>query len=635
MEISLNYSNHKNIVKDLSLYQDNGKEQAQYKERFELIYKDAKNYDLKLSNAKSFLETLSVSDMDTLKNFSGLHYKINIDDLSDEGAYNLLMHSYERYDFNNNGFTEIGATHAVLPVPRNMEADAKEAWVKTINKLDENDIVALYNLTLAIDTDRIEHSLAINISEMSEQKKEKLQENTSFDIDIFQKETLSKVYHPKQISVDDITNEVNNILDNRYTDTLSPEILEATNNFWNIFKIEYENIKKEKGEKIPTIELFEKKEQLSKQENKNRLGSLEQILQTVITEISSNSSDRYSLINDNRTPEEIIKEYRSLPGGDGIYVEGIFEQMQIDAALLLKKHEPSFKRDYPLYEKYKDIFTPVYSNYTREKANNLGRDLYEQFSNIKAMKDKAYLGGSQEDKDAFWDMYRDYMAYNKYLRKKYDIDMSFKYPYTQEASKAYNFTVYEQLENGVNLAEARQKASIVAGKFDDGEGFRFSSPLIAGIPENMDKEMIIMKGAIDYKKQIDLRDKGYKHDFSFMDYATNFGIDFKGIEARLLYEVELFSFLFENEKIVDKKLSELKSRASKDDEEIQSGSYAMKFKASIEKSLEDAKFAKKIFEKYADKIFAKDINDPLQKQIVEKAITTKNNIELTISTQSF
>ena len=637
METSQSYLAHKDIVKNLNFYEDNSKRQIQHQSKFELIYEDAKKYDIKLSNAKSFLTNLSNDEINTLKNFSGLTKAIKIDKLSNEGAYNLLMHSYEKYDFNNNGFTETAETYAVMPVPRNMESDAKKAWINAINNLEQKDTVALYTLTLAVDKERLKHSLAQNLNEMSETEKSYIQKNTSYDINKFQEDTLSKIYIPKQITIEDIGTEVKNILSKNYVDSKSSKVLDATSNFWNNFKVEYEKVKIEKGERVSTEELFNSKTQLSDMENINEIGALEEALQVIISKISQKSSQRNSFTNEIRTPEEIIKVYRSQPGMDGIYVEGIFEKMQSDAALLLKEHEPSFKLNYPLYEKYKDVFTPVYSNYTREKANNLGRDLYAQFPNIHEMKDKAYYGGTQEDMDAFWEMHRDYQAYNKYLRKKYDIDMSFKLPYTQEASKAYNFAVYEQLENGVNLVEATQMASIVAEKFGNGEGRRFYNHLLTGIPENMDETMKDLERAIDYKKQIDLKDKGYEHDFSFMDYATKFGIDFEGIKQRLLYEVELFTFLTDNEEVLDEKLNELKSRASKYDSDIKDGTYAKNFKAKLKKSLEHAQFAKKIFDKYEDKIFEKNQIDILNKPIVEKAITTKENIKITISdlTHSF
>ncbi len=57
------------------------------------------------------------------------------------------------------------------------------------------------------------------------------------------------------------------------------------------------------------------------------------------------------------------------------------------------------------------------------------------------MREKAYMGGTEEDKAAFEDMFMDYQAYNKYLRDKYDLDMSTGgfMAATKESSKVNSF----------------------------------------------------------------------------------------------------------------------------------------------------------------------------------------------------
>ena len=52
-----------------------------------------------MSNAKDFLSDLSAEELETLQNYAQLADAIEVDKLSDEGAYNLLMHFYEKYDF--------------------------------------------------------------------------------------------------------------------------------------------------------------------------------------------------------------------------------------------------------------------------------------------------------------------------------------------------------------------------------------------------------------------------------------------------------------------------------------------------------------------------------------------------------
>lgn len=288
------------------------------------------------------------------------------------------------------------------------------------------------------------------------------------------------------------------------------------------------------------------------EENTQEASALEKLLATKEVDKKENVTHK-----ETRSIKEIIAEYRAMPGMNGIAYEGMFEQ-QIENSL--KKHEASFIADYPLYEKYKDVFTPMYSNYTTEKANNIGRALDAQFPDFKAIKDKAYLGGTEKDMEDFENMFFDYQAYNKYLREKYDMDIT-AMGYTQEGTKAYNFAVYEQLEKGVDLAKAESMAHSVAQTFGGMEGYAFSIGLFNGLPTDMAAAMEIPEEEIDYTKQIDLRDVGFDHNFWTTDYTKKFGLDELGIKSRILYDVKLYSFLLENNEIVDKKFEEFKNRA--------------------------------------------------------------------------
>ncbi|MEA1917053.1 MAG: hypothetical protein U9N42_05935, partial [Campylobacterota bacterium] len=99
METSTQYINHVNIMKDLQLHSDFYKVREPFKEGFEEIYEEAKKEDVKVDTAKEFLHTLSQDELSTLQNYSRLVEKIDIDELSDEGAYNLMMHFNEKFDF--------------------------------------------------------------------------------------------------------------------------------------------------------------------------------------------------------------------------------------------------------------------------------------------------------------------------------------------------------------------------------------------------------------------------------------------------------------------------------------------------------------------------------------------------------
>ena len=137
-------------MKNLELHSDYSKVREPYKDDFEKIYEEAKSSDIKLSNSKEFLNDLSSEELSTLQNYARLVDEISVDELSDEGAYNLLMHFYEKYDFNNDGITEIGKAKALSMIPQNMEDDLKEAFVNAVNSSDEDDMLSMMLLTLDI-----------------------------------------------------------------------------------------------------------------------------------------------------------------------------------------------------------------------------------------------------------------------------------------------------------------------------------------------------------------------------------------------------------------------------------------------------------------------------------------------------
>ncbi|NOQ30777.1 MAG: hypothetical protein GQ570_06610 [Helicobacteraceae bacterium] len=347
-------------------------------------------------------------------------------------------------------------------------------------------------------------------------------------------------------------------------------------------------------------------------ENVEETSSLEELL-AATTETST--MQKTKVTKETRTPEEIIAEYRAMPGQAGVFVEGMFEEQK--AAALLK-HEPYFKAEYEHYEKYQDIFTPIYSNYTTEKANNIGRDLNAQFPEFKAMREKAYMGGTEQDKEAFEDMFWDYQAYNKYLREKYDMDFSSTgfNATTKESSKAYNFAVYDSLESGMSIEEATKKANGLLSSFGGREAQAFTLMFFSGLPEDIEEAMQIPEHDIDYDKQIDLRDYGFEHNFWSDAYLNTYGNDSIGEKSRIMYDVELYSFLLENDDVVNKKLDELKERAYETengtdwyDGRNEDGKFNERFKRTFQSKYDNAVYANEIYEKYADKIYDHTIID--------------------------
>lgn len=600
METSTAYSNHVNIVKDLHLYNTLNKRQRENEKQFEEIYERAKDVDVKLDTAKDFLNDLSRSELRTLQRFEGLADPIDIDVLSDEGAYNLLVHRYEKYDWNDNGTTEIGEARVLMSIPKHMDDEAKKTWVKALNTMGD-DFMAVGVITMSLNDEYNKRRIAEHFSNMSDSEIAKMQESASYDIKSFIEETLSRPYNPKIITFMDILNKIDGIIDASDGGQASAAMIESTQRLKEAILQAQEDVKTERM----TLE----KELLIKQESQEILAKEKD--EPLAVAIES--------IKETRTPDEIIAEYRAMPGQGGIAYEGMFEER---IAASLAKHEPYFKREYENYEKYKDIFTPIYSNYTTQKANAIGRELNAQFPEFQAMRDKAYLGGTQEDKDAFEDMFWDYQAYNKYLREKHNMDMSsggFNAA-TKESSKAYNYAVYDSLESGLSIGEATKKAQGLLSVFGGREAQAFSLMFFRGLPEDIEKATQIAPEEIDYNKQIDLRKEGFEHNFWTDAYLDTFEDDSFGIKSRIMYDIKLYSFLLENNDLVNRKLDELKERAyetanGKDwyDWKNDDGKFNENFKSGFESKLEIAEYAQTIHDKYADKIFNNSTLDKFDK----------------------
>lgn len=148
METSTAYQSYLSAMQNYRIPQGRKDYQAPYANQFEAIYNKAKDEDIKLSNAKDFLNSLSQSELNTLQKYSGLADSININSLSAEGAYNLLMHDNEQYDFNNDGVAEVGKAKKGLPVPINMPSDVKDAYISAMNSMSDKERMMTTLLTL-------------------------------------------------------------------------------------------------------------------------------------------------------------------------------------------------------------------------------------------------------------------------------------------------------------------------------------------------------------------------------------------------------------------------------------------------------------------------------------------------------
>ena len=607
MENSIAYTNHKNIVKELNIYNDITREHKRVnKDAFNAIYDKAKESDVKVNSAKEFLATLSRGEMLTLSKYDSLADSININTLTNEGAYNLLMHEYEKYDFNGDGAIMDGAAKTLSLVPQNMDDEAKKSWVKAINAMGD-DWMSVSVISMGLNDEYLKRSIAENFSKMSDSQINTMQESASFDIRSFIDETLSKPYNPKTITILDILDKVNNIINHTDGGYSSPELIKSTERFKEALEIAYAKITEEsKSQQLSTQKELEIKQDIVEKSNAVQEEPLAVAVQSVIN-------------TKNMTNEEIIAEYRAMPGQGGIAYEGMFEEQN---AKSLAKHEPYFKKEYEHYEKYKDVFTPIYSNYTTEKANKIGQELNAEFPQFDEMREKAYMGGTQQDKEAFQDMFWDYQAFNKYLRQKYDMDMSSGgfMAATKESSKAYNYAIYDALESGLSIKEATAKAGSLLASFGGREAMSFSLMFFSGLPKDIEAATEIPKEEIDYDKQIDLRDYGFEHNFWSDAYLNTYGNDSVGVKSRIMYDIKLYSFLVENEDVIDSKLDELKTRAYETENgkdwynwQNQDGKFNENFKSGFQKKYDDAIYAKGIYDKYADKIFDNTILDEFNK----------------------
>ncbi len=139
MQINSAYEEHVSIMKELKQSASFDEVREPFKEDFEKIYEEAKESGIGVNNAKEFLQSLSKEELSTLQNYTLLVDDIKIDKISDEGAYNLLLHHYEKYDFNDDGFVENGKGKSLSMIPQDLPNDEKENLVKSLNELNDKD----------------------------------------------------------------------------------------------------------------------------------------------------------------------------------------------------------------------------------------------------------------------------------------------------------------------------------------------------------------------------------------------------------------------------------------------------------------------------------------------------------------
>lgn len=141
MTTNTNYSEHVSIMKNLKMADSFYEVREPFKESFEKIYEEAQSQKVTVSNAKEFLNSLSKDELSTLQNYTRLVNDIDVESLSDEGAYNLLVHYYEKYDFNKDGVVEDGIAKTQSLIPQSMDSTTKQALVETFNSMDFGEVM--------------------------------------------------------------------------------------------------------------------------------------------------------------------------------------------------------------------------------------------------------------------------------------------------------------------------------------------------------------------------------------------------------------------------------------------------------------------------------------------------------------
>lgn len=326
------------------------------------------------------------------------------------------------------------------------------------------------------------------------------------------------------------------------------------------------------------------------------------------------------------TFENTLQKTEEKSGGETVSaVENTEEPSKSD---YVSRHEEEFIRDYPLYEKYKDVFIPRYSNYTREKANKVFEELEKKFPDFK-MPDPFHA--TEEAKEAYDAQKKDYFAYAGELREKYDLEVTGMLLVTPEATKAFNYAIYEQLEQGKSVEDSLFEAVMVGMKFEGNEGLVFQARMFFGGSGNMDEMMAQQNqssGEINYNEQIDLRSYGYRYDFLLEEYRRLFNYDRECVKHRIMDELEMFTFLTQNEEIVDREIEALQKRNPMN-LRLRNDEDAEEFKKELQKSYEIVKLAKTVYDKYADKIFGNQ-SESSNQNLTGKSETFRYKIDIVV-----
>jgi len=219
MTIQGNYEEHVSITKELKMSDSFYEVREPHKEAFEEIYNEAKEKGIEIATAKDFLNSLSEDELSTLQHYTLLVEDINVSKLDDEGAYNLLLHHYEKYDFNQDGLISNGIGKSTSLLPLNMPSDEKKVLVETLNGMDEKE--------------RFTTLLMLNPPKLQ----------------IMEDGTISAVQNDTYMNYQAITNRIHRILNPLPGEYSSPEFQKTMSNFLDLYSKNLEQ-KKEQEEYV-------------------------------------------------------------------------------------------------------------------------------------------------------------------------------------------------------------------------------------------------------------------------------------------------------------------------------------------------------------------------------------------------
>lgn len=213
MKITTKYEEHVAIVKELQYDKSFYEVREPFKDEFQKIHDDAKEKGINVSNAKEYLKSLSKEELSTLQNYTRLVNELDVDTLSDEGAYNLLLEHYEKYDFNNDGFVEDGVGKGIPLIPSHFSNTEKKALVDTFNSMEPGNMLSMATLLLP-------------------------------PIKLVDGEIVSD---PKNIQFDDIQKRVENILHPKNEKNSTQEFKDSVKLFWKELVKNYSQILEQKS----------------------------------------------------------------------------------------------------------------------------------------------------------------------------------------------------------------------------------------------------------------------------------------------------------------------------------------------------------------------------------------------------